>query len=146
MTRLISLLLLSAIFTGCVQVPALISSDSVRAQYVGKHERLLIEEHGLPDQSAEDGQEGKICSWTIGTSSNTVGVYYGWGVAGASSSGSTQKLTAYVDKDGIVTDLKTNGYSLGNEDEVAQARRTNSYLGTLYGLGILSFLLTLSLY
>ena len=146
MIRVLSLLLLSAIFTGCVQVPSLISSDSVRAQYVGEHERLLIEEHGLPDQSVEDGKEGKICSWTIGTSSNTVGVYYGWGVAGASSSGSTQKLTAYVNKDGIVTDLKTNGYSLGNEDEVAQAKRTNGYLGTIYSLGILSFLLTLSLY
>lgn len=143
MSRALSFLIASIVLVSCVQVPALISSDSVKAQYVGNHERLLIEEHGLPDQTADDGGTGKICSWTIGTSSNTVGVYYGYGISGANSSGSTQKLTAYVNSEGIVTDLKTNGYSLGNEDEIAQAQRTNNYIGTIFGLTFLSVLLSL---
>ncbi len=138
--------IVSVVLMGCVPVPDLVSSDSVKARYVGKHESVLIGEHGLPDQTSAQPDGGKICSWVIGTSSSSSTVYYGYGVYGGSSSGKQQKLTAYIDADGTVKELQTNGYNLGNEDEIERAKRANGYLGVIYGAGILSFIITLSLY
>ena len=132
-------------FNGCMPVPQLISTESVKARYIGQHESTLISEHGLPDQTATQPDGSKICTWIVGTTSTSSGVHYGYGVYGGATSGSQQKLTAYIDPDGTVKDLKTNGYSLGNEDAVNRAKQTNAYLGFIYGVGIFSFIISLAI-
>tara|TARA_R110001592_G_scaffold277167_1_gene544257 strand:- start:3925 stop:4362 length:438 start_codon:yes stop_codon:yes gene_type:complete len=145
MKHLLLLILAAAVFASCMPVPNLLSTSSVRAQYIGYPESKLVVEHGVADQTMDDSKSGKICTWNLGTTTSGAAVNYGYGIYGTSSSQSAKKLTAFIDGDGIVTDLQTNGYSLGNEDEIQSAKQTNSYLGTLYGLGIASLLLLLAI-
>ena len=146
MKHTLKILLIAVLFASCMPVPNLISTTSVRAQYVGQSESKLVVEHGVADQTMEDTDGGKICTWNLGTTTSGAAVNYGYGVYGTSSSQTAKKLTAFIDADGIITDLQTNGYSLGNEDEIQRAKQTNTYLGTLYGLGVVSFLILLGSY
>ena len=146
MKQTLNFLLIAVLFASCMPVPNLISSTSVRARYVGQPESKLVVEHGVADQTMEEANGGKICTWNLGTTTNGAAVNYGYGVFGTTSSQTAKKLTAFIDADGSITDLQTNGYSLGNEDEILKAKQTNRYLGTLYGLGLVSFLVLLGSY
>jgi hypothetical protein len=140
-------LLLGALMlmTSCITVPALVTSDQYRAQYLGRPLTTLIDDHGLPSstQALEDG--GQISTWEMGTTSSSVGMYHGYGVSSGTSSAKAQRMTAYSDSRGIITDLRSSGYEMGNEDQVRAVKTTNVYLGVLYGSLIFSLLVLMSI-
>ena len=107
--------------------------------------KLLIDDYGLPTNS-EDLEDGvKVSTWEMGTETSSVGVYYGYGISSGTSNQQAKRMTAYSNAEGIVTDLRSSGYEMGNQKEVEAAQSTNTYLGIIYGSGIASLLFLLSL-
>lgn len=132
-------------FTSCMTVPTLVTSDEYKSQYVGQPLKLLIDDYGLPTNSEELGDGTKVSTWEMGTETSSVGVYYGYGISSGTSNQQAKRMTAYSDAAGIVTDLRSSGYEMGNQKEVEAAQATNTYLGIIYGGGILSLFYLLSL-
>lgn len=132
-------------FTSCMTVPTLVTSDEYKSKYVGQPIKLLIDDYGLPTNS-EDLEDGvKVSTWEMGTETSSVGVYYGYGISSGTSNQQAKRMTAYSNAEGIVTDLRSSGYEMGNQKEVEAAQSTNTYLGIIYGSGIASLLFLLSL-
>lgn len=145
-TKVIALTMSIAIlFSSCMSVPALVTADQYRAQYVGQPLTTLINEFGLPTNEQEQDDGGKICTWEMGVETSSVGLYHGYGVSSGSSQSKAQRMTAYADANGVITDLRSSGFQLGNIEEVQVAKRTNTYLGFIYGSTLLSMLLLLSI-
>lgn len=130
--------------TGCMSVPELVSTDSICRSYAGKKETVLINQYGLPDLSMSDEYNGKICSWNLGTTTQSSGAY-GGGTFFGTSAGSARKMTAYIDSTGTITRVNTNGCYLGNEAAVHQAENHNRLVSmSIFLGGVVTFLTWIS--
>jgi hypothetical protein len=132
-------------FSSCMTVPSLVTSEQYKSQYVDQPLKLLIDDYGLPTNSEELEDGTKVSTWEMGTETSSVSVYYGYGIASGTSNQQAKRMTAYANSEGIVTDLRSSGYEMGNKKEVDAAKATNTYLGIIYGSGIVSLLILLSL-
>ena len=103
---------------------------------------VLINQYGLPDLTSERDNGMKICSWNLGVKTESSGAYGGGGFF-SSSSGNTEKITAYIDSAGKITELRSNGCYLGNEEEITQAEYQNRLVSLIGYLGAISIFLSL---